>query len=74
MIAGGRDPSLRGNQTCAVLPQLVASGWINQQTSDELIQAYQFFRRVEHRLQMVDDEQTHSLPSQAEKLVKLSRF
>lgn len=74
LIAGGRDPSLRGNQTCAVLPQLVASGWINQQTSDELIQAYQFFRRVEHRLQMVDDEQTHSLPSQAEKLVKLSRF
>ena len=45
---------------------LASSNWITFEARDELTAAYQFLRRVEHRLQMVADEQTHALPDDAE--------
>ena len=62
LIFGGRDPALRLRGTCETLRALAAAGHVEPRATDELIAAYGFLRRVEHRLQMVDDQQTHSLP------------
>ena len=50
------------------------SGWIDAAARDELAAAYEFLRRVEHRLQMVADEQTHTLPAEREALDGFARF
>ncbi len=62
LIAGGRLPALRLQPTEAMLEALAQANWIDRTTCDELIAAYWFLRDVEHRLQMVHDEQTHQLP------------
>ncbi len=74
LIAGGRHGELRGRGTVAVLAMLAADGWIDAAVRDELTQAYDFLRRVEHRLQMVADEQTHTLPAEAVALDVFARF
>jgi glutamate-ammonia-ligase adenylyltransferase len=66
LIAGGRNPALRGARTLDMLQVLVDEGWIEQKTCDELREAYVFLRTVEHRLQMVADEQTQTLPATQE--------
>ncbi|WP_208441455.1 bifunctional [glutamine synthetase] adenylyltransferase/[glutamine synthetase]-adenylyl-L-tyrosine phosphorylase [Bartonella raoultii] len=63
LIAGGRFPQLRGRQTVAMLAELHSLGWINEKTKDSLIKSYTFLRNVEHRIQMLTDEQTHLLPN-----------
>ena len=62
LITGGRDRRLRGRSTLAMLDQLVESGWVAQEARDDLREAYLFLRDVEHRIQMVADEQKHTLP------------
>lgn len=62
LIAGGRDPDLRGLSTVAMLAQLATKGWINQQAAEDLTACYERLRRVEHAIQMIHDEQTHTLP------------
>src|SRR5471030_579286 len=62
LIFGGRNPSLRSRGTVETLHALAAAGHVSEQTTVELIEAYAFMRRVEHRLQMIDDKQTHSVP------------
>jgi [glutamine synthetase] adenylyltransferase / [glutamine synthetase]-adenylyl-L-tyrosine phosphorylase len=74
LIAGGRHTELRCRGTVASLAALAACGWIDATTRDELTEAYDFLRRVEHRLQMVADEQTHTLPSDSEALGGFARF
>jgi glutamate-ammonia-ligase adenylyltransferase len=74
LIAGGRHPELRDRGTVATLAALAADGWIDAAARDELSSAYDFLRRVEHRLQMMNDEQTHTLPSTPEALDVFSRF
>ena len=74
LIAGGRHPELRGRSTIATLTELAASGWIDAAARDELEAAYYFLRRVEHRLQMRADEQTHTLPSDAAAMTIFARF
>ena len=74
LIAGGRDPGLRGTQTCVMLEVLAEKGWIETPVVDDLQKAYRFLRTLEHRLQMIDDEQTHSLPSTDEGLVHVAIF
>lgn len=63
LIAGGRMPSLRTLRTIETLEALCEHEWIEQQVVTELTHAYWYLRDVEHRLQMVRDEQTHTLPS-----------
>lgn len=63
LIAGGRDHDLRGRQTCPMLDELAEKQWITPETAAEMKEAYRFLRTLEHRLQMIDDEQTHSLPT-----------
>jgi glutamate-ammonia-ligase adenylyltransferase len=74
LIAGGRHPELRGRGTVATLAALAAGGWIDPVARDELTAAYEFLRRVEHRLQMMADEQTHTLPPDPAALGVFARF
>lgn len=74
LIAGGRQRDLRSPQTLKALADLVARGWIKEKVRRELEQAYLFLRRIEHRIQMVADEQTHELPETADRLESLARF
>ncbi len=74
LIAGGRHGELRGRGTVATLAVLAADGWIDAAARDELTAAYDFLRRVEHRLQMMNDEQTHTLPADAAALDGFARF
>ncbi|RGP42016.1 [Glutamate--ammonia-ligase] adenylyltransferase [Altererythrobacter insulae] len=63
LIHGGRDPSLRLRGTRAALNALAAGGRIERNEAEDLGSAYDRLRIVEHRLQMVNDRQTHALPS-----------
>src|SRR5712671_1440093 len=74
LIAGGRNPELRARPTLEALEVLASSNWITFAARDELTAAYEFLRRVEHRLQMVADEQTHTLPEQVEAVERFARF
>ena len=74
LIAGGRHPELRVRPTLEALDVLASSNWITFEARDELAAAYQFLRRVEHRLQMVADEQTHALPDAVEAMERFARF
>lgn len=62
LIAGGRLPSLRCLRTLDALAALEAEGWIDGSVRDELGAAYWYLRKTEHRVQMVADEQNHTLP------------
>ena len=74
LIAGGRHPELRVRPTLEALEVLASSNWITFEARDEMSAAYLFLRRVEHRLQMVADEQTHTLPDSAEAMERFARF
>ena len=65
LIAGGRHPELRGRETLPTLAALAEGGWIGADARTDLEAAYRFLRTIEHRLQMVADDQTHTLPSDA---------
>ena len=66
LIRGGRDQSLQIKPTCAVLMRLAERGVLPREVRDLLVEAYAFLRRLEHRLQYLDDAQTHSLPARDE--------
>ena len=74
LIAGGRNPSLRGLRTLDMLDALSVASWISAEAADTLKSAYRFLRGIEHRLQMVNDEQTQTLPSTEEAFARFSRF
>ena len=74
LIAGGRHPQLRVRPTLEALNVLASSDWITFEARDELTAAYEFLRRVEHRLQMVADEQTHTLPDDVEAVERFAAF
>jgi glutamate-ammonia-ligase adenylyltransferase len=74
LIAGGRHPELRVRPTLEALNVLASSNWITFEARDELTAAYVFLRRVEHRLQMIADEQTHTLPQDAEAVERFACF
>jgi glutamate-ammonia-ligase adenylyltransferase len=74
LIAGGRQPELRVPETLAALERLEARGWITGEARRDLDEAYRFLRLVEHRLQMIADEQTQTLPADPGKLARVARF
>ncbi|MFG1464216.1 bifunctional [glutamine synthetase] adenylyltransferase/[glutamine synthetase]-adenylyl-L-tyrosine phosphorylase [Xanthobacter sp. DSM 24535] len=74
LIAGGRDPNLRSSRTLDALDALVRDFWIAGPVRDDLAEAYVFLRRVEHRIQMVADAQTHTLPEHTDELARFARF
>jgi glutamate-ammonia-ligase adenylyltransferase len=74
LVFGGRRPALRGRRTLDMLSALHDEGWITAQARDELAEAYRFLRTIEHRLQMVADEQTQRLPADGEALKRFAKF
>ncbi len=74
LVWGGTDRSLRTIATCASLEALTAAGHIPQPVTDALADSYRYLRRVEHRIQMVADNQTHSLPVDTAEFEALARF
>ena len=74
LIAGGRDPSLRDRTTVGGLAALAAKGWVAQETAEELTALYRAHRQLEHRLQMVNDAQTHSLPATPGGIARIAAF
>ncbi len=74
LIWGGRFPALREPGTCAALVALACAGRIAGEAAAELSTAYRFLRRVEHRLQMIDDAQTHTLPADRAALARCAVF
>ena len=74
LVTGGRDTKLRHNNSLLALNALASAGWIKHKQSDALGKAYHQLRRIEHRLQMIGDNQTHSLPRSEEDLEKFAHF
>lgn len=74
LVHGGRDPALRAPATLDALAALAAGGRITADEAQVMRSGYTLFRTIEHRLQMVDDRQTHSLPDQPEALDRVARL
>ena len=74
LIAGGRQPDLRVRGTLAALKALEMRGWMKAKVCEELSDAYRYLRRIEHRLQMVADEQTHRMPDNQLALEQFAHF
>ena len=62
LILGGRNPALRSRRTLDALQALAVAGHVTASVAAELTEAYRRLRSVEHRIQMISDEQTHRLP------------
>lgn len=74
LIFGGRLPALRQRGTRAALDALAAEGIVEAEDAEVLGRAYDRLRTIEHRLQMVHDRQTHSLPADAAALDNVARL
>jgi [glutamine synthetase] adenylyltransferase / [glutamine synthetase]-adenylyl-L-tyrosine phosphorylase len=74
LIWGGRNASLRHSATVPALAALAAAGRVVPATAEDMTASYGFLRRVEHRLQMIQDAQTHSLPEDEASMRALAIF
>lgn len=74
LIHGGRNPDLRTGTTRLALRALAGAGVIEGDVADRLDAAYVLLRTIEHRLQMVDDRQTHELPGGQDALDAVARL
>ena len=74
LIFGGRRPHLRGARTLDMLAALQRDGWVTQGAVNDLSAAYLYLRKIEHRLQMLADEQTQRLPADPEALRRFAHF
>ena len=72
VVRGGQFPELRTRPTLQALQRVARAGLMPQPTADALAAAYVFLRRVEHRIQYLDDQQTHVLPTRDEDLAFVS--
>jgi [glutamine synthetase] adenylyltransferase / [glutamine synthetase]-adenylyl-L-tyrosine phosphorylase len=72
LILGGRFPDLRMPKTKDALAKMAQKEIITARTKEDLCRAYDFLRSIEHRIQMVNDEQTHHLPVHAEKRAEIA--
>ncbi|MDE2363895.1 MAG: bifunctional [glutamine synthetase] adenylyltransferase/[glutamine synthetase]-adenylyl-L-tyrosine phosphorylase [Hyphomicrobiales bacterium] len=74
LIFGGRRTELRGRRTLDMLQALASEHWVSAEARDQLTASYLALRRIEHRLQMIADEQTQRLPSDDDELNRFVRF
>ncbi len=73
VVRGGQFPELRTRPTLHALQRVAHAGLMPAETADALTRAYVFLRQVEHRIQYLDDQQTHVLPEQDEDLDWIAR-
>jgi len=64
VVRGGRMPQIRERATLPALALLVQNGLLQAESAERLAASYRFLRRLEHRIQYLDDAQTHSMPSE----------
>jgi glutamate-ammonia-ligase adenylyltransferase len=74
LIWGGRITELRSRATVETLHMLAKIGRIEARAAEELAESYAFLRKLEHRLQMVNDEQTHDMPRTDEGIDAIAAF
>jgi glutamate-ammonia-ligase adenylyltransferase len=74
LIWGGRFPQARLSQTLPALDVLTSLGFTTETARDDLKAAYRYLRELEHRLQMIADEQTQTLPADLTKLAHVGMF
>ena len=74
LITGGRETGLRKRSTLEALQALADHNWITPDARDKLSAAYLIWRRLEHRLQMIGDAQTHHLPKSDEQFSNIAGF
>ena len=72
LIAGGRDSELRLRDTVGALAVLAEKNWVTQDEAQQLTQDYRALREAEHRVQMVADQQTHTLPTTQDEFNRLA--
>jgi glutamate-ammonia-ligase adenylyltransferase len=74
MIHGGRDASVRAPATLDAIEALVAAGRLEEDVARDLASAYRLFRTIEHRVQMIEDAQTHFIPPQPDALDNVAQL
>ena len=74
LISGGRDTDLRVRGTVPALGVLAQKGWVPADVAETLVNHYRAHREVEHRVQMIADQQTHLLPTTGEGMEQLAAF
>src|SRR5258706_12389753 len=74
LVRGGRDAELTARPTLLILDLLSKKRLLPHAATTELAEAYVFLRKVEHRLQYLDDAQTHELPGEAEDRARLAQM
>jgi len=73
VVRGGQFPEIRTRSTLKALAKLTAGGLMKPASAERLAEAYTFLRRIEHRIQFLDDQQTHLLPTADEDLNWIAR-
>ena len=73
LVHGRHDPKIRSATTLVALAQLAAGGYVERRDVGRLGDAYVFLRTVEHRLQLREEHQTHTLPSDEREITRLAR-
>jgi glutamate-ammonia-ligase adenylyltransferase len=73
VVRGGQFPEFRTRSTLTALQRLAAGGLMKAASAERLAEAYTFLRRVEHRIQYLDDQQTHLLPASDADLAWIAR-
>ncbi|MBB5519357.1 bifunctional [glutamine synthetase] adenylyltransferase/[glutamine synthetase]-adenylyl-L-tyrosine phosphorylase [Amphiplicatus metriothermophilus] len=74
LILGGKNPDLRASATIDALAALNRAGQVSDEALEKLTAAYRYLRKVEHRLQMINDEQTHRIPRDPGGVERLAAF
>lgn len=74
LILAGRNPTLQCSRTLEALEALRRAGLVADETAADLKESYRFLRTIEHRLQMVEDEQTHTIPKSADGIAHIACF
>ena len=73
LVHGRHDPGIRSPNTLTALGDLAAAGYVGSDDADALARSYRFLRTVEHRLQLVDEQQVHAVPTDRAALTRLAR-
>ncbi len=74
LISGGREPELQVAATCDALNALEKAQKLSATNNQKLQEAYVYHRTLEHRLQMINDDQTHSMPESPDDLARITSF
>jgi [glutamine synthetase] adenylyltransferase / [glutamine synthetase]-adenylyl-L-tyrosine phosphorylase len=72
LLHGGKNPAVRNTSTLRAMDSLLAAGLISDREHRDLVEAYRWLRKVEHRLQLVEGGQTHRLPLDGDERARLA--